>query len=63
MGTGSFPVVKYGRGVKLTPHRLLVPRSKNRVELYLYSPQGPSWPMKRMKPKINAVKEIQLSIR
>jgi hypothetical protein len=27
-----------GRGVTLTPHPLLVPRSKNRVALYLYSP-------------------------
>ena len=25
MGTGSFPGVKTGRGVKLTPHSLLVP--------------------------------------
>jgi len=24
--------------VTLTPHALLVPRSKNRVQLYLYSP-------------------------
>jgi hypothetical protein len=38
MGTGSFPGVGSGRGVTLTPHQLLVPRSKNRVELYLYSP-------------------------
>jgi hypothetical protein len=38
MGTGSFPGVESGRGVTLTPHPLLVPRSKNRVELYLYSP-------------------------
>jgi hypothetical protein len=38
MGTGSFPEVESGRGVTLTPHPLLVPRSKNRVELYLYSP-------------------------
>jgi hypothetical protein len=37
MGTGSFPGVE-SRGVTLTPHPLLVPRSKNRVELYLYSP-------------------------
>jgi hypothetical protein len=37
-GTGSFPEVRCGRGVTLTPHLLLVPRSKNRVELYLYSP-------------------------
>jgi len=28
MGTGSFPGVRYGRGVRLTPHPLLVPRSK-----------------------------------
>ena len=27
MGTGSFPRVKYGRGVLLTTHPLLVPRS------------------------------------
>jgi hypothetical protein len=28
MGTGSFPGVKSGRGVTLTPHSLLVPRSR-----------------------------------
>jgi len=28
MGTGSFPGVRYGRGVTLTPHPLLVSRSK-----------------------------------
>jgi hypothetical protein len=38
MGTGSFPGVESGGGVTLTPHPLLVPRSKNRVELYPYSP-------------------------
>jgi hypothetical protein len=38
MGTGSFPGVESGRGVTLTLHPLLVPRSKNRVELYIYSP-------------------------
>jgi hypothetical protein len=38
VGTGSFRGVESGRGVTLTPHPLLVPRSKNRVELYLYSP-------------------------
>jgi hypothetical protein len=47
MGTGSFPEVESGGGVTLTPHPLLVPRSKNRVELYLYSPYGPSWPIKK----------------
>jgi hypothetical protein len=29
MGTGSFPGVECGWGVTLTPHPLLVPRSKN----------------------------------
>jgi hypothetical protein len=38
MGTGTFQVVESGRGVTLTSHPFLVPRSKNRVELYLYSP-------------------------
>jgi hypothetical protein len=38
MGTGSFLGVESGRGVTLTPHPFLVPRSKNRVELYFYSP-------------------------
>jgi hypothetical protein len=28
MGTGFFPEVESGRGVKLTPHPLLGPRSK-----------------------------------
>jgi len=28
MGTGSFPGVKSGRGMKLTPHSLLVPWSR-----------------------------------
>jgi hypothetical protein len=48
-GTGSFLEVESGRGVTLTPHPFLVPRSKNRVKLYLYSPKGPSWPVKRVK--------------
>jgi hypothetical protein len=38
MGTRSFPGVESGQGVTLTPHPLLVPRSKNRLEVYLYSP-------------------------
>jgi hypothetical protein len=38
MGTGSFPGIESGRGVTLAPHPLLVPKSKNRVALYLYSP-------------------------
>jgi hypothetical protein len=38
MGTGSFPEAESGPGVTLTPYPLLVPCSKNRVELYLYYP-------------------------
>jgi hypothetical protein len=38
VGTGFFPGVEYSRGMTLNPHHLLVLRSKNRVELYLYSP-------------------------
>jgi hypothetical protein len=38
MGTGPFPWVESGLGVTLTTHPLLVPRSINRVEVYLYSP-------------------------
>jgi hypothetical protein len=52
MGVGFFSVVASGRVVTLTPHPFLVPRSKNRIELYLYSPYEPSWPVKRMKPTI-----------
>jgi hypothetical protein len=44
MGTGSSPGVKRpGRGVDHPP-----PSSaevKERLELYLYSPSGPSWPV------------------
>jgi len=39
MGTTSFPGVKSGWIVTLTPHLLLVP-CHERVELYLYSPMG-----------------------
>jgi len=46
MGTDSLPGVKRpGRGVDYPP-----PSSaevKERVELYLYSPYGPSWPVLR----------------
>ena len=42
MGTGSFPEVKWpGRGVDHpSPSSAEI---KERVELYLYSPSGPSW--------------------
>jgi len=43
MGTGSIPVVKRPElGVHPTPFSAEV---KERVELYLYSPSGPSWPI------------------
>jgi hypothetical protein len=37
MGTGFFPGVESGRGVTLTPHPLLVPRSKNSRAIPLLS--------------------------
>jgi hypothetical protein len=43
MGTGSFPGVKRpGRGVD---HPSSSAEVKERVELYLYSPSGPLWPV------------------
>ena len=42
-GTGSFPEVKRpGRGVDHPPSSAEV---NERVELYLYTPSGPSWPV------------------
>jgi hypothetical protein len=44
MGTGSFPGIKRpGRGVDHPPASSV--EVKERVELYLYSPSGPSWPV------------------
>jgi hypothetical protein len=40
MGTGSFSGVESGRGVKLPPHPLLVPRSKSRVDYTSTLPKG-----------------------
>jgi hypothetical protein len=43
MGTGPFPGVKRpGRGVN---HHPICAEVKERVELYLYYPSGPSWPV------------------
>jgi len=42
MGTGFFPGVKSGRGVKLTPHSLLVPWSWKRTAI----PLLPLWPVR-----------------
>ena len=44
MGAGSFPGVKRpGRGADHPPSSKS--RGHERVELYLYSPSGPSWPV------------------
>jgi hypothetical protein len=40
MGTGSFSGVESGWGMTLTPHPLLVPRSKNRVGYTSTLPKG-----------------------
>jgi len=39
----SFPGGKAVRGVALTTHQHLAPKVKEEVELYLYSPSGPTW--------------------
>jgi len=45
MGTGSFPAVKQpGRGVD--PPLTSNAEVKERVELYIYSNSGPSWPVR-----------------
>jgi len=41
MGTGSFPGVMCSRGVLLTTHPLLVPRSWKSSSMYLYPLSGP----------------------
>jgi hypothetical protein len=44
MGTGSFPGVKRpGHGVDHQPPSSA--KVKERAEIYLYSPSGPSWPV------------------
>jgi hypothetical protein len=40
MGNGSFPGVKFGRGVLLTTHPFWC-RGHRRFDLYLYPPSGP----------------------
>jgi hypothetical protein len=49
-GYRVFPGVRNLPRRTLTPHPLLVLRSKTRVELYVYSPYGAMWPVKRVKP-------------
>ena len=43
MGTGLFRIKRPGRGVEHPPTSCA--EVKERVELYLYSPSGPSWPV------------------
>jgi hypothetical protein len=47
MGTCSFCRGQSGRGVALTTHPHPAPRLKKRIQLYLYSRSGPSWPVPR----------------
>jgi hypothetical protein len=47
MGTGSFPGVKSGRGVTLTPHPLLVPWSRNGRAIPLL-PVWAVWPIQSL---------------
>jgi len=49
-GYWVFPGRRGGRGVGLTPPPLSSAEVLERVELYLYSSYGPSWPIKRVKP-------------
>jgi len=44
MGTGSFPAEKRP-GLGVNHPRSSSVEVKERVELYLYSPSGPSWPV------------------
>jgi hypothetical protein len=46
MGTGSFPEVKCGRGVLLTTHPLLVPRSLKSIAIPLHHPLGYTGPVR-----------------
>jgi hypothetical protein len=50
MGTGSFPEVESGRGVTLTPHPLLVPRSKKQSRATPLLSQRAFVAYKRVKP-------------
>jgi hypothetical protein len=46
MGTWSFPGGKLRPGRDADPSLPSSVEVKNRIELYLYSPQGPLWPVK-----------------
>ena len=48
MGTGSFPGVKSGRGVTLTPSPPSSAVGHERVELNLYSPLWTVWPVQSL---------------
>ena len=58
VSTGSFPGVKRrGRGVDHPPKSSA--EIKKRVELYLYSPSGPSWPV-LVKTSLYLLQDFQL---
>jgi len=44
MSTGSFPGVRQPRPGLDHPHPFIA-EVKERIELYFYSPSGPSWPV------------------
>jgi len=54
MGTGSFPGIKSGRGVRLTPHPLLVPRSRKSRAIRLL----PLW---AVRPVLSACTRLHLT--
>jgi hypothetical protein len=61
MGTGSFPVVNPPRsGVDQPPLSSAV--VKERVELYLYSPSGLSWPVLGQSSALTFKKSKMLSV-
>ena len=58
MGTGSFPGVKSGRGVTLTPHPLLVPWSRKNTAI----PLLPLWTVRPVQ-SLNALQGCTLPYR
>jgi len=57
MGTGSFPRVKSGRGVTLTPHPLLVPWSKKSIAI----PLLPLWATQPVE-SLSACTRVQVTL-
>jgi hypothetical protein len=61
-GYRVFPGRRKQPGVwRWPPHPILVPWSKNRVKLHLYSPEGPSWPVKRVNISLTETSIVQVN--